>query len=392
MNDFGKYLKEIRGNKSLREMERITGLSHTYLSTLEKGIDPRSGKERKPTPEILKKLSETLDINYTELMEKAGYIDEKTILEKAIDAQAWLIKEIRDIKTQISMNEMELSWWNENRERNSQEIDPKKKLDPTIEEVVKKRVVKLKHSLIYREKMLGDLNNQIEDYSNPQNDQSVIIKKLEAIVKSIEGRNSFEKLSNLLMISTQSTRILSSEERTELDDFLYEYVNSPMFKVENNDSLDELEKYSIKKGFNLYRKLSKEQIKGVLNYHIEYAKERQVSDGIRNGYKDFLLEENISVEEFFAPMRALLKEKETKKENHEFTFSFTTPAMKEVAINAKKHLVPIPREEAEKSFYDVSNLLNLEGVNYKGRKLSPNDIKKILLAIEKMEDKFDYED
>lgn len=75
MNNFGNYLKELRGNRSLREMERLTGLSHTYLSTLEKGMDPRSKKGRKPTPEILKKLADTLSIDYFDLMEKAGYIN-----------------------------------------------------------------------------------------------------------------------------------------------------------------------------------------------------------------------------------------------------------------------------------------------------------------------------
>lgn len=71
---FGDYLKELRGNRSLREMEKITGISHTYLSTLEKGYDPRSGKERKPTPETLKKLSESLNVPYEDLMRKAGYM------------------------------------------------------------------------------------------------------------------------------------------------------------------------------------------------------------------------------------------------------------------------------------------------------------------------------
>ncbi len=392
MNDFGKYLKELRGNKSLREMERITGLSHTYLSTLEKGIDPRSGKERKPTPEILKKLSETLDINYTELMERAGYINEKTILEKAIDVQAWLIKEIRDIKTQISMNELELSWLDKNRERNSEETDPNKKLDPDIEEIVKKRVAELNQSLIYRKKMLGDLNNQIEDYSNPQNDPNVIIKKLETIIRSVEGRNSYEKISYLLMISNQSTHVLSPEERMELDNFLFEYVNSPNFINQTGDSLENLETYSLLKGFNLYRKLNKEQIKDVLNYHIEYIKGKQDKDLFMDGFRDYLSEENISISEFFDPMRALLKENETKKEKHEFSFTFTTPATKEVTINEKKHLVSIPREEAEKTFYDVNNLLNLEGINYKGRRLSSNDIEKILLTIEDIKDEFEYED
>lgn len=79
MTIFGDYLKEIRGSRSLREMEKITGLSHTYLSTLEKGYDPRSKKERKPTPEVIKRLAETLDENYFELMQLAGYMENDDI-------------------------------------------------------------------------------------------------------------------------------------------------------------------------------------------------------------------------------------------------------------------------------------------------------------------------
>ncbi|MEW5596897.1 helix-turn-helix transcriptional regulator [Peribacillus frigoritolerans] len=83
MNNFGNYLKKLRGARSLRDMERITGLSHTYLSTLEKGMDPRSKKERRPTPEVLKKLADTLSIDYFSLMEKAGYINkEDTFFEE----------------------------------------------------------------------------------------------------------------------------------------------------------------------------------------------------------------------------------------------------------------------------------------------------------------------
>lgn len=94
MNEFGEYLRELRGDRSLREMERITGLSHTYLSTLEKGVDPRSGKERKPTPETLKKISETLNVPYEELMKKAGYIKSlgKRVEELRIE-KGWTLEE-----------------------------------------------------------------------------------------------------------------------------------------------------------------------------------------------------------------------------------------------------------------------------------------------------------
>lgn len=75
LSELGEYLRKVRGNRSLREMGRITGLSHTYLSTLEKGVDPRSGNKRRPKPAALRKLSKALGLNYIELMKKADYLE-----------------------------------------------------------------------------------------------------------------------------------------------------------------------------------------------------------------------------------------------------------------------------------------------------------------------------
>lgn len=71
----GRILKELRGKRSLREIERESGVSHTYLSSLEKGRDPRTGKERKPTPDTLKKLAHVYSVPYEWLMSAAGYMD-----------------------------------------------------------------------------------------------------------------------------------------------------------------------------------------------------------------------------------------------------------------------------------------------------------------------------
>lgn len=59
----------------MREMERISGVSHTYLSSIEKGTDPRSGNEILPTPDTLMKLSKAYNYSYLKLMEVAGYIN-----------------------------------------------------------------------------------------------------------------------------------------------------------------------------------------------------------------------------------------------------------------------------------------------------------------------------
>lgn len=69
--DFGKYLKSLRESMSLtmRELDKRSGVSHSYISQLERG-------ERAASPDILNKLSGPLGVTPTELMVKAGHIPE----------------------------------------------------------------------------------------------------------------------------------------------------------------------------------------------------------------------------------------------------------------------------------------------------------------------------
>ncbi|HLR60547.1 MAG TPA: helix-turn-helix transcriptional regulator [Pseudogracilibacillus sp.] len=69
---FGEYIKSIRekSNLSLREVARRSEISHPYLSQLE------NGKNKRPTHEMLRKLSKGLKVDYLQLLEKAGYINE----------------------------------------------------------------------------------------------------------------------------------------------------------------------------------------------------------------------------------------------------------------------------------------------------------------------------
>jgi SOS regulatory protein LexA len=67
---FAAYLKELRKERglSIRQLEKLSGVSNAYISLLE------NGKKGFPSPEILKKIHEPLGVSYDELMEKAGYI------------------------------------------------------------------------------------------------------------------------------------------------------------------------------------------------------------------------------------------------------------------------------------------------------------------------------
>lgn len=64
-------------NLSLRKAAEIIGVSHSYLSNLEKGVDPRSGAPINPTPETLKLIAKAYNIDYDLLLEYAGYLHTK---------------------------------------------------------------------------------------------------------------------------------------------------------------------------------------------------------------------------------------------------------------------------------------------------------------------------
>jgi transcriptional regulator with XRE-family HTH domain len=78
--EFGGFLKELRKKRKLtiRQLDTYSGVSHSYISQIERG------ERGVPKPEILKKLSKPLGVEYEELMEKAGYLTKEEIVKTAI--------------------------------------------------------------------------------------------------------------------------------------------------------------------------------------------------------------------------------------------------------------------------------------------------------------------
>lgn len=76
-NELGKYLRELRGDRSLREISNQSNgkISHNYISNSEKGVTGR-GNEFTPSPEKLKVFSEIYHVSYNKLMSLAGYTEE----------------------------------------------------------------------------------------------------------------------------------------------------------------------------------------------------------------------------------------------------------------------------------------------------------------------------
>lgn len=77
MEELHQFLKELRKRRgySLREASDRSGLSHSYISSLELGKHPKTKTPISPSPTTLKKLSELYNYSYPELMKMAGYLD-----------------------------------------------------------------------------------------------------------------------------------------------------------------------------------------------------------------------------------------------------------------------------------------------------------------------------
>ena len=68
--DIGQTLKRLRGDSSLRAIQRTTGISNAYLSQIEKG-------ERVPGTGVLRRLAAYYGVPLHTLFRKAGYMDDE---------------------------------------------------------------------------------------------------------------------------------------------------------------------------------------------------------------------------------------------------------------------------------------------------------------------------
>jgi transcriptional regulator with XRE-family HTH domain len=75
-NHFGKFLETLRGKLSLRKVASKSGLSHAYIRDLELGRNRTTNDVIKPSPDTLRKLSQAYQYPYTDLLIKAGYLEE----------------------------------------------------------------------------------------------------------------------------------------------------------------------------------------------------------------------------------------------------------------------------------------------------------------------------
>ena len=80
-NKLGNFLREKRGEMSLRDFANKLDISHTYLDSLEKGYDSRNKKPVRITVDTLSKIAKALDEPLEKLValsENKDYNPEKT--------------------------------------------------------------------------------------------------------------------------------------------------------------------------------------------------------------------------------------------------------------------------------------------------------------------------
>lgn len=80
-NNLGNFIRCYRADQSLREFANKCGISHTHLDSIEKGIDPRSGKSVSITVDTLKKIAHAMNMTINELLLASGEVDGDSIKE-----------------------------------------------------------------------------------------------------------------------------------------------------------------------------------------------------------------------------------------------------------------------------------------------------------------------
>ena len=72
MNYIGDFIRKYRGDTSLRDFAEKCGISHTHLDSIEKGMDPRTGKPVSVTVETLKKIAKAMNMSINDLLIQSG--------------------------------------------------------------------------------------------------------------------------------------------------------------------------------------------------------------------------------------------------------------------------------------------------------------------------------
>lgn len=76
INKLSQFIREKRGDMSLRDFGKLCdNLSHTQIDSIERGVDPRTGKPVRPTIDTLKRISKGVGVKVSFLAALAANED-----------------------------------------------------------------------------------------------------------------------------------------------------------------------------------------------------------------------------------------------------------------------------------------------------------------------------
>lgn len=82
MEEFGAFLRKLRGGMTFREAAEKSGVSHAYIRYLEIGKRPGTNTPINPSPDMLRGLAKAYNHPFKDLMVRAGYSYEDYELEE----------------------------------------------------------------------------------------------------------------------------------------------------------------------------------------------------------------------------------------------------------------------------------------------------------------------
>jgi len=93
MSDFSELITSERKKRgySLRDAGAVIGISHTYLSAIEKDLDPRTGKKPEPSIDVMFKICKAYDLDISRSLPLLQIHDEYGFF-------IWIAKHIREMK------------------------------------------------------------------------------------------------------------------------------------------------------------------------------------------------------------------------------------------------------------------------------------------------------
>lgn len=185
MNYIGNFIREYRGKTSLRDFAERCGISHTHLDSIEKGIDPRTGKPVKVTVETLKKISNAMNMSINDLLLQSGDVKiEDIVLNNNIK-----------VEEKLNIDKKKLTEEKKKLEKENKELEKEYK---KLKESIKKRDQNILHLYKTYFSILSDLLKKkeipIEEYDTEITDLLFTLKDGEII-----NKEQYEEMLNLYL-------------------------------------------------------------------------------------------------------------------------------------------------------------------------------------------------